>query len=98
MIGQGHGKGYVLEFDLYLGYPWNNFTNILTTMMASRPTIKSVWSSDLGNVVEGHHLQKSLYLSQSLPNFYEHYNTVANNKHVIWAVTENVGQKANLQE
>ena len=31
---QGHSKGNIFQFCLYLGYPYASFKHILTTMMA----------------------------------------------------------------
>ena len=58
MIRQGHGIGNVLQFCLYLDLP-------------SRPAIKSVLSSDLESVGQGHYLLKSPYLSYSATDFYQ---------------------------
>ena len=40
IIDQGHSKCNVWQFCLYLGYPWTNFNQISTTMMASWPSTK----------------------------------------------------------
>ena len=37
IIDQGHSKADVSQFGLYLGYPWTNFNQITTTMMAMWP-------------------------------------------------------------
>ena len=34
IIDQGHIKGNILQFCLYIGYPWINFNQTSTTMMA----------------------------------------------------------------
>ena len=64
-------------------------------MMASRPS-KKYLSSDLENGGQGHHLQKSLYLSYFKTDFYQTFiemmAPVASNKYVISADLENIGQ------
>ena len=59
-------------------------------------------SSDLENVGQGHHLQKSLYLNyiwgRFLPNFQRNYGSVNGNKCVTSADLENVGQRHCLQK
>ena len=56
---------------------------------------KNVLSSDLGNVGQGHHLQKSLYLSYYMNDFYQSFIEMM----TTWPTTkmssadlENVGQ------
>ena len=72
IIDQGHSKGYISQFWLYIGYSLTNFIIISTTMMVSyiaASNNKNVISSDLENVGQSHHLQKWLYLSYYMTDF-----------------------------
>ena len=40
IIDQGHSKGSILQFCLYIGYPWTNFNKMLTKIMALWPETK----------------------------------------------------------
>ena len=71
IIDQGHSKDNFSQFFLYLGNLWTNFNKISTTMMESWPATKKVLSSDLDNVDQVHHLQKSLYLRYYTNDFYQ---------------------------
>ena len=71
--------------------------------MASWSATQNVWSSDLENVGQGHHLQKSLYLSYYInDDFYQTFieimQYVAGNRNVISADLENVWQGRRLQK
>ena len=61
---QGHSKGSVSQFYLYLGYPWSNFNKISTTMMESWPSEFMSSSPFTKNA------KSQLLYEQFLPNSY----------------------------
>ena len=95
IIDRGHCKGNISQFCLYLGYPWTNFNQISTTMMASWLATQKVISSDLENVDQGHHLQKILYLSYL---FYRNDGNMVGKRNIISADLWNVNQGHHWQK
>ena len=70
-------------------------------MMASQPVKKTIISSDLENLGQGHNLQTFPYLSHYITDFHQTFikndGNVIIKKNVISAELENVGQDHHLQ-
>ena len=65
--------GNVSQFCEYIGCPWTIFIKTSTTMKASRPGTNKIVSSDLEHVGRGYHLQKPLYISYYMTDFYQSF-------------------------
>ena len=79
-MDQGHNKGIISQLSLYLSCP----CNILTTMMASRPTTTKCLIILPQNVGQGQNLQKSLYLSYYTTDFYRTFVEIM----AMWLATK----------
>ena len=102
IIDQGHSKGSISQFCLYLGYPWTNFNTILTTKMASWPAKKKcriIWSSKCRSRTPFTKIAVSQLLYDGfLLNVYRNNGNVVENKNVISADLQNIGQGHHLQK
>ena len=93
-IDQGHSKGNVLQRCLFLCYSWTNLTKFRPQWW-QHVQQQIILSSDLKNVGQGHHLQKSLKFSNYTTDICQTFIEMI----AMWPATkmssadvENVGQ------